>query len=151
MVSKYNPKDNEQNRNIERQEGQMETTDTTEDDAEEEDTEEIAEGKAIKSDKPAIQTPIDEEGGAVIDKDDGEAAKTTEEGFDEPTIDVGALTRYLRRAKLTQPISKPWATTPQTGSLRRIMNLKNQYTSLLMILPSSWMRWGPTLHNRLRP
>jgi hypothetical protein len=40
MVSKYKPKDTEQNRNKERQEGQMETTDTTEDDAEEEDTEE---------------------------------------------------------------------------------------------------------------
>ena len=88
MVSKHKPKENEQNRNKGKQEEQMKTKDTTtEDDAEEEDTEEIAEWKVTKSDKPANQTPIHEEGGAAIDKDDSEAAKTTEEGSGVPTAE----------------------------------------------------------------
>jgi hypothetical protein len=99
--TKYKPKDKEQNRN---KEGQMETTDTTEDDAEEVETEEIAEGKATGTDKPASQTPIEDEGGAGNDNDDGEAAKTTEEGFNVPTAEQ--VNNYVEGAATDSPIEK---------------------------------------------
>ena len=46
LETKHKPKESEQNRNKGSQEGQMETTDATEDDAGEVDTEEIAEKKS---------------------------------------------------------------------------------------------------------
>jgi hypothetical protein len=59
MFSMNKPKARMQNRN---KEGQVETANATEDDAGEVDTEEIAEKKAAEPDKPASQTPIEDEG-----------------------------------------------------------------------------------------
>ena len=67
-------------------------------------TESICGGLATKPDKPASQTPIEDEGGAGIDKDDGEAAKTTEEGFDVPTAEQ--VNNYVDGAATDSPIEK---------------------------------------------
>jgi hypothetical protein len=101
MVSKYKPKDKEQNRN---NEGQMETTDATEDDAGKVDTEEIAEEKAAKPGEPDSQTPIEDEGEDGNDKDDDEAARTTKEKFDVPTAEQ--VNNHVEGAATDSPIEE---------------------------------------------